>query len=152
MAMVSLVDDGELSVTVQGIRDPEARRLRFTFSRFPAYRNIMEEYRLELWERLSGTQDQLGRTLIVADSPWVAALREKEPLLGVHRPTLVHYVICTEDDVVEVLAPDPPEMTWVEPGAPSESVGKSLILRHPDDRPQIEEAIKSVKRRSGGRR
>jgi hypothetical protein len=78
LAMVSLIDDGELAVTVQDLRDPERRRLCFAFSKFPAYRNVLEEYRTQLWAMLSNTGN-LGWTTIVANSTWVAALREAEP-------------------------------------------------------------------------
>jgi hypothetical protein len=146
--MVELVDDGELSIIVQELREPEHRRLRFSFTRYPAYRNILEEYRLELWEKISGRHEELGHTILVPNSPWAKELRESEPLLDVHDGRLTHFMICTEDDVLEVLAPDPPEMTWIEPGSPSETAGKSKVLRDPDGREQIDELIRDVKQRS----
>lgn len=149
LAMVSLIDDGKLSITVQDLRDPEARRLCFVFSKYPAYRNILEEYRTQLWAMLSNTRN-LGWTKIVANSTWVAELREAEPLLDVNYPRLTHYMISTEDDVIEVLTPEPPELKWVEPGTGSDAVGKSLVLRHPDDRPQIEAIFEDVRRRQSG--
>jgi hypothetical protein len=58
-------------------------------------------------------------------------------------------MISTEDDVIEVLTPEPPELKWVDPGSSSDVVGKSLVLRDPDDRPEIDTIFDDIRRRSG---
>jgi hypothetical protein len=92
----------------------------------------------------------LGWTKIVANSTWIAALSEAEPSLDLVYPKLTHYMISTEDDVIEVLSPDPPDTKWVEPGSGPDVVGKSRILRHPDDRAEIDELIDEVRHSSRG--
>ena len=145
LAMVSLIDEGCLAIILQDLRDPSRRRFCFTFSNYPVYRNILEEYRTELWERLNDKENTLGWTLTVRDSPWIAAFRQTEPLLEVENPHLIHYMICTEDDVVEVLSSAPPDIREIEPGKQSESVGKSQVYHHPEDREQIEKIVKEVR-------
>ena len=143
--MVSLIDEGGLAITLQEARDPLPRRFCFTFSNYPAYRNILEEYRTELWQRLNNAQNKLGWTLIVRDSPWIAVFRKTEPLLEVFNPNPIHYMICTEDDVIEVLSSKPPEIRGIEPKNQRESVGKSQVYYHPQDKEHIEKIIKKIK-------
>jgi hypothetical protein len=45
--------------------------------------------------------------LIVPDSPWVQEFAN-EPVLEFFNPGIVHYVIATENDVIEVLSDDAP--------------------------------------------
>lgn len=86
-------------------------RYRVTFQRYPAYRNIEERYRLELWKRLAELKNRgaTGSTLIVPDSPWIHEFAS-EPILEVFNPGLVHYVIATENDVIEVLGDIEPKV------------------------------------------
>jgi hypothetical protein len=54
LVLVSLLDQhGQVSIVVQDLRDPNRRRFRFTSQHYPAYRNILEEFRLELWTQLT---------------------------------------------------------------------------------------------------
>ena len=132
LQMVSLVDDVKLSILLQDLQDSQRRRFRFTFENYPAYRNINESYRTELWRLLPGGKTKnLGWTFIVTDSPWIASFSQ-ETLLYVF-PTLVHYVISTEDDVIEILSPELPEIIEIEPQADPEPLpGKSVILNRSD--------------------
>lgn len=86
-------------------------RFKVTFRNYPAYRNIDELYRVELWERRKqmAHADATGWTLIVPDSPW---LREftNEPVLDFFNPGIVHYLIVTENDVIEVLSNEEPKV------------------------------------------
>jgi hypothetical protein len=86
-------------------------RYKVTFRRYPAYRNILEEYRLELWERRGQRSDPsaTGWTLIIPDSPWVQEFAN-EPILEVFNPAIVHYLIATENDVIEVLSDEEPQV------------------------------------------
>jgi len=52
LAVVSVVDDGSLKITVEDARGTPRRRWKIDFGRVPAYLNLMEEFRLELWQRL----------------------------------------------------------------------------------------------------
>lgn len=127
LQMVSLSDDNcSLTIVVQGLLDPERRRFRISFSRYPAYRNINEDYRNELWNILSKKIGKWGRTFIVSNSPWIQSF-SNETLLFIY-PQIIHYVICTEDDVIEVLSPEPPEIVEIEPADKNDELpGKSEI-------------------------
>lgn len=109
LGMVSLVDDGQLTIVVE---DTLNRQFRFIFTDYPAYRNIMEEYRTELWRKLY--DKNLGSTLLIVESQWIASFRATEPLLEVHHPNLTHYMICTVNDVVEVLSSGNPKIVEIE--------------------------------------
>jgi hypothetical protein len=147
--MVSLVDDGELAITLEDAHSPQRLRWRFVFQKYPAYRNILEEHRLELWQHLDETKQRCGNTFSVLDSPWIASFRPREPLLDVYYPALVHYVITTGDDVVEVLSPQPPQIENLGP-APADAPppGKSTTLYYPQDKGQIEQLVKDIRSRN----
>ena len=128
LAMVSLTDcQGHLTIIVQDLRDPQRRRFQFTFEQYPAYRNIMEEYRMELWTYLDRAGFHCGWTMRVQDAPWSRELKQ-EPVVAVANPTLQHYMICTEDDVIEVLANAAPTIIEIAPADAEEALpGKSII-------------------------
>ncbi|MGD0001809.1 MAG: hypothetical protein ABSE21_17060 [Bryobacteraceae bacterium] len=86
-------------------------RYKVTFKKYPAYRNIQEEYRLELWEGRKRLNDPNARgwTLTVPHSPWVLDFAN-EPILEVFNPGIVHYMITTENDVIEVLSNEEPRI------------------------------------------
>src|SRR5258706_1131662 len=111
LATVALIDREGLHITVQDLRDPARRRFEFVFRNVAAYRNLLEEFR---GSDPPMTHDA-GWTRTVPDSPWLTELRTKEPLLDVHMPGCQHFVIATEDDVIDVLSPDQPEIQEVEP-------------------------------------
>lgn len=144
LAMVSLVDQDGLHITVQDLRDPARRRFRFSFQQVPAYRNILEEYRISDPPPIEG----IGWTRVDPRSDWLADLRSREPLLDVHIPGCRHYIIVTEDDVVDVLAPSTPRIVELSPADVDEPApGKSNVLFHPEDREQIERVLDDVRRR-----
>jgi hypothetical protein len=146
LAMVSLVDRGQLSIVLEDVRSPKRRRFRFIFSKYPAYRNILEEYRLKLWKQLDEkTAKKLGWTFILSNSEWLRSLYDTEPLLETNFPRLTHYVIGSEDDVIEVLSPDPPTIAEVAPGTGLKAIGKSQVYYNPQDREQIEKVIGRIR-------
>jgi hypothetical protein len=139
LAMVSLVDDGQLSIVLQETRDAIRRRFCLSFKNYPVYRNILEEYRLELWNEIKDQRKGIGWTIIIPESQWLASLLKSEPLLGECNPNLVHYVICTEDDVIEVLSNALPQITELDPAAEDEEVpGKSRVYFYPEDKDKID--------------
>ena len=141
LAMVCLFDDQNLTITVQDLRGPEdvreagRRRWRFTFERVPAYRNILEEYRHEIWENIRNEGQNFGGTLVVSNSSWIKELNDDTELILIHNPNLMHFIICTEDDVVEVLASNWPIIEEIEPASEdAPTPGKSEIYYVPQDR------------------
>lgn len=147
VAMVSLTDDGTLSIVVEDLRDPSRPRWRFRFIDAPFYQNIQEEYRMELWEKVFAGGRRYGNTRTVPDSPWLASLREHEELVHVYHPHLVHFQISTEDDVIDILSPDAPEITAIAPAGPGDPTpGKSRILYAEDDREEVDELFDQLRR------
>jgi hypothetical protein len=150
LLMVSLLDDCKrLSIILQDVRDPTRRRFRFSFSNYPVYRNILEEYRLEIWVQMQEQrkEKELGWTLIVPGSQWLRSFKENEPLLELHNPNLVHYMICTENDVIEVLSNAAPEILEIEPAGENEELaGKSIVFYSPGDRDKIEPIFDEIKK------
>ncbi len=147
LAMVSLLDQDGLHITVQDLRDPDRRRYRFSFRKAPAYRNILEEYRTS--EHVAGKD--IGWTRMASCSAWLREFAEKEPFLDVFMPGCKHYVIGTEDDVIDVLSPEPPEICEIEPGSSEDAaIGKSTILYHSEDRDKIEKLLDEYKKPPSG--
>lgn len=146
IAMASLIDDGHLAITFEAPRQEGRPRWRFVFERYPGYRNLMEEYRLQLWEHLDSTQQRCGNTFIVESSPWIVELRQKEGVFDAHFPTLFHYVFLTEDDVVEVLSPTVPLIQELGPTPEGTSpAGKSVVFYNTEDREQVEALFSSLR-------
>ena len=108
--MESLVHNGPLSITIKVMN---SQSWLFTFEDCPIYRNIVEDYRLELWDLFSELDPRPGSTVIVPNSKWLATIKEKEPFVEVHHPDLVHYMIMTDHDVIDVLSQDPPNIVAV---------------------------------------
>lgn len=105
LSIISLVDDGErLSIIVDG---SSGKYVQFVFTDYPAYRNIQELYRTELWNRLY--RRSLGSTLTIPESEWIASFEGEGS--EVYFPRAVHYMICTSDGCVEVLSSVVPEIT-----------------------------------------
>ena len=109
LSMISLVDDGEKLSIIVG-KFPDSKHVRFVFKDYPAYRNIQELYRTELWNKLY--QKNLGSTLIIPQSEWIASF--KNEVLIDNFPDAVHYMICTEDGCIEVLSDAFPEIVEIE--------------------------------------
>lgn len=143
LSMVMLVDDGMLSIIVQA-NGVSPKWFRCVFSRYPAYRNILEEFRAELWERLEQQKQHLGWTAIVSNSPWISSF-DREPLLKEYYPQLKHYLICTEDDVIEVLSPQDPELQEIAVQDSHAQVGKSNVYRFDKDVSMIKEVFSKLK-------
>lgn len=110
--MDSLHDhDGLLEVTLSDYINGQAiARFKVTFRSYPAYRNFDESCRLELWKRRDElTNDDLGWTFIISDSPWIRDFAN-EPVFVAFHPNAIHYVIATENDVIEVLSEEQPSV------------------------------------------
>jgi hypothetical protein len=138
LAMVSLVDsDGLLKITLEAFREVGRPRWSFIFDQYPAYRNILEEYRYRLWNHLSTTSQRCGATFCVVNSPWIENLINEENL-DIYHSKARHFILITEDDVIEVLSSGEPEVVAL--GFTSNEIkipGKSEILIHPEDKEKI---------------
>lgn len=147
LLMVSLADvDRELVLLLESGRGTGRPRWRVRFRKYPAYRNIDEAYRTELWNWLDKSGQRLGFTFTVEESPPLASWGTV--YLHELMPGIRHYVIATEDDVVEVLSTEEPIWEAVSPaekGAPL--AGKARHLYVDEDGVQIDQLVEDVKRR-----
>ena len=138
LCLVSLVDEGHLTITVQDNRD-NYRRMRIVFEYSPIYRNIEEIFR---------TANSINRTgswtVIVNNSSWLAELRAHEDLIDQVLPNLRHYQIITEFDVIDVLSEREPKVEEVEPGR--DVVGRAPVLYYLEDKARVEEVIDRLNR------
>ena len=145
LVMVSLVDRGELCVTVVDMQTPD-ELLDFRFVSVAAYRNILEEYRLTEGLDVPST----GWTVIVNNSEWLEQLEDVEDLFRDEQKGSVHYMIITEDDVIDILSSRLPEITKRPPAAHEINIrGKSVILHHPEDAEEIRKVLDGVGRGDG---
>lgn len=122
--MVSLTHgDGPLKIVLEGLQDPERRRYCIEFEWTPAYRNIQEQYRLSFWDQLPKGEERrkLGNTYIIPNSKWIESFQGHEPIFELDVDKYRHYMICTVDDVIEVITQVQPEIYEVEPGKKGEN-------------------------------
>jgi len=105
VVLVNLNDGPEgLGVVLE---NQTGRRVQLSFKKVPAYRSIQEELRPDLWGRFDAADHQV--LWIVDDSDWLKSL-SRARLLDVHHPGVVHYLILTADECIDILSPDPPEI------------------------------------------
>jgi len=109
LSMVSLYDVAETQTLEIRLNDGK-QEISINFENYPAYRNIHEEYRTNLWRHLDETSQRCGWTFEVVNSSWSEKLYKDEPLLKFNDPNLRHFVISTGDDVVEILSNLEPEI------------------------------------------
>ena len=135
ITMVSLTDDNlRLEIILEATREEARPRWAVRFADYPAYRNIMEGYRLKLWTHLDETGQRCGHTFTVEASPWLQVFHKEEPVLEVQYSSLQHFVITTEDDVIEVLSPEVPEIEFLGNAPPDSPLpGKSDVFYIPED-------------------
>jgi hypothetical protein len=76
------------------------------FENHPAYRSILEEYKLNLWAIKDNEWNHLGNTWIVENSDWLSELKKEEPLITHVEKQLKHYLISTQSAIIEVLSSD----------------------------------------------
>jgi hypothetical protein len=103
LGMISFYDVAESNILEIRLNDGK-QEISIKFENYPAYRNILEEYRTALWRHLDKTSQKCGWTFEVINSSWSEELNNEEPLLEFHNPGLRHFVISTNDDVIEVLS------------------------------------------------
>jgi len=107
LRLETLVDSQQLVITMQDIQEERRPRFCVTFQKYPAYRNINESYRNTLWKLKPG---EIGWTFVVENSDWIRELKA-DPVFETQFPAATHYVICTEDDVIEVISSTPPTIS-----------------------------------------
>jgi hypothetical protein len=144
IALVALVDNcHDLFVVVEAPRKAGRPRWLFRFPNYPAYRNMVEGIRTRLWRHLDETHQRCGHTFVVTSSSWADEVAAKESLLKVYHPEVKHFVITTEDDVIEVLSDRPAEIKSLGTAPPhSRPAGKSEVYYVPEDGASALEILK----------
>lgn len=104
----SLLQDKEaLKINIIGEDD---KKLLFIFdSHCPAYKSIDETYKTELWSYLDETDQRFGSTFIVKNSSWLKQYQESNVLIR-RVPDLKHYVICSSNNIIEILTDKKPQI------------------------------------------
>ena len=147
LVMVSLIDDGSPRLVLEDARGEERCRWSVRFENVVAYRNMLEEYRVSLWARREEIGGPRGWTWRLTRSDWLCELREQEPLVDINAPGAIHYLIATEDDVVEVFMAELPVIDELGPAADAARPGKSTVLYRGEDDDRIEAEFARLRRR-----
>jgi hypothetical protein len=147
LAMVSLIDKKNLEIILQDLRDPNRRRFKFIFYQVAAYKNILEEYRTNETEFPS--RKVFGWTIVSESSKWLNNLKQKEDLFEGNNPNCKHFIIITEDDVIDILCSNFPNIEEIEKANVEEELpSKSTIYYHTKDREEIDKLIDEIKKDS----
>ncbi|MEM8882690.1 MAG: hypothetical protein AAGD14_01315 [Planctomycetota bacterium] len=145
LVMISLVDDGSLQLVLEN----DHTRWSVRFEHVVAYRNLLEEYRLELWQRRDEIGSPRGWSWRLTRSDWLDELREREPLVDTHAPEAVHYLIATQDDVVEVFTAEPPIIDEVGSAEDDARIEEELA-RLQQREPKLVDLVRRVLARNPG--
>lgn len=148
LRMVSLTDDNlELVLLLESPQMPDRQRWQVRFRQYAGYRNIDEAYRLGLWQWLDDSDQRCGFTFTVQESPQFASWAAD--YLHAVAPEVRHYVIATEDDVVEVLAAVEPIWEAADPAQPDSPLpGKAKHLYIGEDDAEIERLVVDLRDRN----
>ena len=90
--------------------DPGGPTLRMHFESAIGYRNVNESYRLNTWAELDMAQNP--PLLVVENSSWLAWLRSEAGEV-VDWEKVVHYVIFTSEDCLDIATEFPPSVEWL---------------------------------------
>lgn len=144
LLMVSLTDENrELVIVLEGSWVPGRPRWRVRFRPYSGYRNLDERYRGDLWQWLHDSSQGCGGTFIVEEDPPFASWGT-DYLKG-FEPSTKHFVVCTEDDVIEVLSSAWPTWEAIEPAAPESLLpGKSQHLFVGEDDEAIQQLVDDI--------
>lgn len=107
---ISLLDDGELLLSLEEPANLDVYRYRFKIEGNVAYRFILAEYlHSELvWCLLWETAKKYGRTIIIRESSWVKQIYDTSDFSTERIPPLEHYCIILEEGLFEVVAKKEP--------------------------------------------
>jgi hypothetical protein len=114
LRFVSIVDNGHLAITVESPDNEESKLYTFTWKKFFAYRNILEENGVP-WDLQQDIHPGLsGCTHKIDDSPWIAEMKARGDYLELLHPSAEHFVFCTSDYVTEVVSGYQPDVNVQE--------------------------------------
>jgi hypothetical protein len=125
MWVEALYDDYEgLRILLKG--NISSAILRFSFKHYYLYRNVDESYRLKLWRE--GNFDEMRWVFYKASASnlinWV--YEESEEIYP--KEEMVHYLIKTGADVIEVISKIPPAVEWLNNGS-SHQINGAVVIK-----------------------
>jgi hypothetical protein len=152
LLLVSLVDaNHELTLILEASSSQCRARWRVRWRRYPGYRNLDEAFRTQLWQRLDESGQRCGWTFTVEETPPLASWDSSGYLAGMWSGAR-HYVIATDDDVVEILSDEAPTWETLPPAAVDEPpAGKSTHLYMGEDDAEIQRVFAETKDRQRSR-
>lgn len=110
----SLKDGIQLEIVIQNFTHGDQRpKVEFVFSGIYSYRNINKGFRTSLWEVVP--LSNLGATWMVQNSDFLDLLKADVQGAATFRDAR-HFVIATENDVIEIVACAPPRMRLLTEG------------------------------------
>jgi len=107
-----LLYDGELTVFCGAIFDQNEKEIKISFGERPIYRDIQEEFLTPLWKIKDSLPQKIGWTFFLEQSKWLEELN-KDDFFAALRKGSRHYVLTTDDDVIEVVTDFEPIFTVV---------------------------------------
>jgi hypothetical protein len=105
--MSKLIYDGSLTIMCGAILSNEQKEIEVSFGERPIFRDIQEEFMSPLWQIIFSPQNKIGNTFILEQSRWLEDLNRDEIFAGTMKDCR-HYVLATEDDVIEVVTANEP--------------------------------------------
>jgi hypothetical protein len=145
VTLVSLVQDLTLKITLQNVRDPLRKRYQIEFPHWAIYRSTPEDLR-------TGEPDCDGPfdspTRIAVQSPWLEELRQRESLLDVLYAGCRHFIVVTEDEILEVLSSSEPVLSDVGSApldAPRPGRSQVAYMDEPDGQARFEGLLAEIR-------
>lgn len=144
LLLISLTRVGrDVTLEFEAFRDPLRPRWQVKFIQCSAFRCIDEMFRCKLWKMMDETDQRCGITFLAVEpepfESWgTGYIQDWEK--GVQC-----YVLCTEDDVIEVLTASEPEWREIPSGAGKEPLPQSSShLYLPEDREKVDGVIQRI--------
>lgn len=104
--------DGILIVSLGSVINDIECEIEFNFGERLIFRNIQEEFFTPLWNIIASSEGKVGATFILQDSRWLKELNKDEIFAGTMKDCC-HYVISTEDDIIEIITANEPIVKFV---------------------------------------
>lgn len=109
---VSLLHQETLTIVFSIARSGKRIKYSLVWERFCAYRNTDEAQYVPC--ALEDLPSPSGCTNVIANSEWIASLRDENDLFDILEPGAKHYAIASFDYITEVISKDDPIITQIE--------------------------------------
>jgi len=85
------------------------KKTKITFSKVASFKITSERYMNYMWNEISES-GACGRTLFVENSEWIQNLSSSDGLFALFEKNPTHYLILTDNEVIDVLSSNYPEI------------------------------------------